>query len=97
MSLQEPDYLDLNKANGKLNKTSDAKSESNIPIVRPIDIVRPASTDGPPSSPNGHETDIKVWIQDHYRLIQIVLHYLPFVALNPETGVISLPQWTISP
>ena len=36
--------MDLNKANGKL----DAKSEVNIPFPRPIDIVRPASTDGPP-------------------------------------------------
>ena len=47
MSLQEPDYLDLNKANGKLDeKFQDAKSESNTPLHRPIDIVRPASTDG---------------------------------------------------
>jgi hypothetical protein len=45
MSLQEPDYLDLNKANRKLDKTSDARSDSNIPFHQPIDIVRPASTD----------------------------------------------------
>ena len=52
MSLQEPDYLDLNKANGKLaaavagDVTDDAKSESNILLHNAIDIVRPASTDG---------------------------------------------------
>lgn len=51
MSLQEPDYLDLNKANGKLaavavDVTDDAKSESNIQLHNAIDIVRPASTDG---------------------------------------------------
>ena len=54
MRLQEPDYLDLNKANGKLDErrpsADDAKSESNVPLHRPIDIIRPASTDG--SKPN---------------------------------------------
>jgi hypothetical protein len=54
MSLQEPDYLDLNKANGKLDPKStipdDTKSDSNLSLHKPIDIVRPASTDGPTSS-----------------------------------------------
>jgi len=54
MRLQEPDYLDLNKANGKLDErrpsADDAKSEANVPLHRPIDIVRPASTDGPTST-----------------------------------------------
>ena len=57
MSLQEPDYLDLNKANGKLDErrtsADDAKSESNVPLHRPIDIIRPASTDGPSPSNRG--------------------------------------------
>ena len=53
MGLQEPDYLDLNKANGKLEK-DDAKSESNVQLSRAIDIIRPASTDGthPLKNPN---------------------------------------------
>lgn len=54
MRLQEPDYLDLNKANGKLDErrlsADDAKSESNVPLHRPIDIVRPASTNGSTST-----------------------------------------------
>jgi phosphatidate phosphatase PAH1 len=49
MGLQEPDYLDLNKANGKLDgKADDVKSESNVQLHRGIDIIRPASTDGTP-------------------------------------------------
>ena len=43
--------MDLNKANGKLDErrpsADDAKSESNISLHEPIDIIRPASTDGP--------------------------------------------------
>jgi len=54
MRLQEPDYLDLNKANGKLDErrpsADDVKSESNVVLHRPIDIIRPASTDGPTST-----------------------------------------------
>ena len=54
MSLQEPDYLDLNKANGKLEVkdrvSDDAKSDSNVTLHKPIDIVRPASSDGSTSS-----------------------------------------------
>jgi len=54
MALQEPDYLDLNKANGKLDgkarrKDADAQSDSNVQLHKPIDIVRPASAEG--SSP----------------------------------------------
>jgi len=57
-SLQEPDYLDLNRANGRLDQKGrqspsmlmdDTKSEMNIPVSgKAIDIVRPASTDGTP-------------------------------------------------
>jgi hypothetical protein len=40
----------LNKANGKLEEkpsiADDAKSETNVQLHQPIDIVRPASTDG---------------------------------------------------
>lgn len=54
MSLQEPDYLDLNKANGKLEvkgtAADDTKSDSNLRLHKPIDIVRPASSDGSTSS-----------------------------------------------
>jgi len=50
MNLQEPDYLDLNKPNGKLDRknsvSDDAKSDSNVQLHQPIEIVRPASTDG---------------------------------------------------
>jgi len=46
-TLQEPDYLDLNNANGKLEVKDDNKSDSNVQLHKPIDIVRPASTDGP--------------------------------------------------
>ena len=46
MSLQEPDYLDLNKANGKLEVKDDIKSDSRISLHKPIDIIRPASSDG---------------------------------------------------
>lgn len=51
MALQEPDYLDLNKANGKLDvkagrKDEDARSDSNVRLHKPIEIVRPASAEG---------------------------------------------------
>lgn len=100
MSLQEPDYLDLNKANGKLDvKTStsdDAKSDSNIPFHRGIDIPRPASTDGPLPQLNNADC-IQALIQDHYHPIQIFLLYRPCVVHNLEIGLTCLPQWTISP
>ena len=51
MGLQEPDYLDLNNGNGKFDirtQPDDAKSEIAIQLHAPLDIVRPASTDGTP-------------------------------------------------
>ena len=62
LSLQEPDYLDLNKPNGKLHRknsvSDDAKSDSNVQLHQPIEIVRPASTDGPPVSTVNYLTGV---------------------------------------
>src|SRR5437762_7586525 len=88
MSLQEPDYLDLNKANGKLDeKTSDAKSELNVPYHRPIDIVRPASSDGP------HQPEPRLIIGFEPRSLPSHSNHPPMSPLRrPQSG-----DWTHLP
>jgi len=89
MALQEPDYLDLNKANGKLDpkagrKDDDARSDSNVRLHKPIDIVRPASAEGQfPFYPYAVQ-----WTYSRIRFTLIAIPYESFVPAISSSSTI---------